>query len=77
MDNVEILEDILLLCPPPDADNEIVAYFSTIMKYPNVSGVDITDHGDKFVAVYGKRIAEGKTPAEAIKNCLLLTDLLG
>jgi hypothetical protein len=73
-DDIENLEDLLLLCPPPEADEAIVAYFSVCSKHPDVK---LLDFGNSFMAVYAKRVAVGKTPAEAIKNCLLLTDLLG
>jgi len=67
-------EDLLVLCPPPEGDEEIVAYFSICSKHPSVK---LLDFGNSFIAVYAKRVAVGKTHAEAIKNCLLLTDLLG
>ncbi len=76
----ECLEDILDLCPPPDSDNEIVAYFAKCTTYPSAFDwklkVELVDHGDSFVAVFGKRFATGRTPAEAIKGCLLRGDLL-
>ena len=76
----ECLEDILDLCPPPDSDNEIVAYFAKCTTYPSAFNwklkVELVDHGDSFVAVFGKRFAMGRTPAEAIKGCLLRGDLL-
>lgn len=79
-DEYERLEDILELCPPPETDNEIVAYFATCMTYPEAFEwklvVDITDHGDSFTAVFGRRFATGRTPAEAIKGCLLRGDLI-
>lgn len=75
----ERLEDILELCPPPDDDNEIVAYFATCMTYPQAFEwkltVHLADYGDSFVAVFGRRFATGRTPAEAIKGCLLRSDL--
>ena len=79
-EDYECLEDILALCPPPDTDNEIVAYFAACMTYPQSFNwkvsVDITDYGDSFIAVFGRRFATGRTPAEAIKGCLLRSDLL-
>lgn len=66
-DRDEMLEDILLLTGIPDGDNEIVAYFATSSIYP---GVELSDFGDQFVAIYGKRRGVGSTPAEAIRACL-------
>jgi hypothetical protein len=75
----ECLESILDLCPPPEDDNEIVVYFAKCMTYPDAFNwnlvVDIADHGDSFTAVFGRRIATGWTPAQAIKGCLLRSDL--
>ena len=75
----ECLEDILDLCPPPEDDNGIVAYFATCTTYPSAFEwdlkVELTDYGDSFVAVFGRRFATGRTPAEAIKGCLLRGDL--
>jgi hypothetical protein len=76
----ERLEDILDLCPPPDNDNEIVAYFAKCTTYPEAFGwnlvVSLGDHGNSFTAVFGRRFATGRTPAEAIRGCLLRGDLL-
>jgi len=80
-EDYECLEDILGLCPPPDDDNEIVAYFAKCITYPIQFNwkvrVELADYGDSFIATFGRRFATGRTPAEAIRGCLLRTDLLG
>lgn len=73
-DDIENLEDLLLVCPPPEEDEFIVRYFAILCKHQDVA---LLDFGNSFIAVFAKRTAVGRTPAEAIKNCLLLTDLLG
>lgn len=73
-EEIKDLEDLLIAFPPPEDDESIVAYFSICSKHPDVT---LLDFSNSFIAVYAKRMAVGKTPAEAIKNCLLITDLLG
>lgn len=64
--NPESLEDVLMLCPPPDDDNSLISYFAISLRS---NGVQLIDHGDSFCAIYGKRIGKGSTIVNAIRDC--------
>lgn len=62
-------EAVLDFCPPPDGDYELISYFCALLSHPEVL---FFEDVDCFVAQFGKkRIGEGRTPAEAIRNCLM------
>lgn len=65
---------VLDFCPPPDGDYELVSYFMALTNHPEVFIRE--DMLGTFVAGFGKkRYGEGRTPAEAIRNCLMPNQL--